>query len=101
MTRVLGLNPGAHTLQGTCTYLIGKGRKRILLDTGEGRPAYPALVKQALAQTGGEGIETVLLTHHHYDHCGGLDDIRREFGAKIPSFKRLEVGCQAPVMEQV
>lgn len=38
--------------------------------TGEGRPGYVKEVKKALAQAGAEGIETVLLTHDHYDHTG-------------------------------
>ena len=39
--RVMALNPSVWTLDGTCTYLIGKGTKRILIDTGEGgSPKY-------------------------------------------------------------
>ncbi|EEY21331.1 conserved hypothetical protein [Verticillium alfalfae VaMs.102] len=72
--RILGGNPGKFTLQGTNTYLLGTGRHRILIDTGEGKPAWAESVKSALEEEKAS-IETVLVSHWHHDHTGGLADI--------------------------
>ncbi|RKP10972.1 beta-lactamase-like protein [Thamnocephalis sphaerospora] len=83
--RVLGLNPGPFTLQGTNTYLVGKGHERILIDTGEGKEGYVALLQSALAENAPDDtpptISRILLTHWHRDHVGGLDDVCRAFPA--------------------
>ncbi|TKA67896.1 hypothetical protein B0A55_09710 [Friedmanniomyces simplex] len=90
--RLLGGNPGKFTLQGTNTYLVGSGARRILIDTGEGNRIWPGTLKEALAaeagtnKSGGEGIviEKVLLTHWHPDHVGGVGDVRALFpGVKV------------------
>ncbi|KAJ1960171.1 hypothetical protein IWQ62_004327 [Dispira parvispora] len=73
--RILGLNPGKFTLQGTNTYLVGTGPKRILLDTGEGKPGYIPLLDAALAHLGNIEISDIILTHWHRDHTGGLSSL--------------------------
>ncbi|KAJ2785117.1 Beta-lactamase-like protein 2 [Coemansia javaensis] len=71
VTRVLGLNPGPFTLDGTNTYLLGEGERRLLVDTGDGaQPRYFELLRECL---GGSGrIDRILLTHWHGDHIGGV-----------------------------
>jgi glyoxylase-like metal-dependent hydrolase (beta-lactamase superfamily II) len=76
------------TLQGTNTYIVGTGEKRLLIDTGEGLPGYVQRLKEAL---GGEGctIEAVLLTHWHSDHVGGVADVKAAFPlARVHKMRR-------------
>lgn len=73
--RILGGNPGKFTLQGTNTYLLGSGKRRILLDTGEGKPAWAASLRSVLEQEKAD-IDIVLLSHWHGDHVGGVGDIQ-------------------------
>ncbi|KAF1830543.1 Metallo-hydrolase/oxidoreductase [Decorospora gaudefroyi] len=72
--RVLGGNPSKFTLQGTNTYIVGRGTKRILIDTGEGKPQWISTLKSVLRKEN-ITIDKVLLSHWHGDHIQGVPDL--------------------------
>jgi len=81
VSTVLGQNPSPFTGPGTNTYLIGTGKRPILLDTGIGLPIYDPLLEKGLQETkGATELQEIILTHVHADHIGGATRVRERFG---------------------
>ncbi|RBR18740.1 uncharacterized protein FIESC28_05881 [Fusarium coffeatum] len=76
--RILGQNTGKFTLQGTNTYIIGTGKQRLIIDTGQGIPKWADLVESTLDK-GSFSLSMVMLTHWHGDHTGGVPDLIRMY----------------------
>ncbi|MDL2222605.1 MBL fold metallo-hydrolase [Bacteroidales bacterium OttesenSCG-928-M11] len=64
-------NPKDNRLRASA--LIEIEGKHILIDCG---PDFRIQMLRVLKQTSFQNIDGVLLTHEHYDHVGGLDDLR-------------------------
>jgi glyoxylase-like metal-dependent hydrolase (beta-lactamase superfamily II) len=60
---------------GNNTWLI-HGREPALVDAGVGRPAH---IDRIAAALNGAPLATVLITHGHDDHVGGLDALRERW----------------------
>ena len=81
VSTVLGQNPGPFTGPGTNTYLVGTGKRPILLDTGIGFDVYDPLLERGLSETkGATELQEIVLTHVHQDHIGGVPNVRKHFG---------------------
>ncbi|TLD33789.1 hypothetical protein PspLS_01223 [Pyricularia sp. CBS 133598] len=85
--RILGGNPGKFTLQGTNTYLVGTGRRRILIDTGEGRSSWITALTRTLREDDAT-VTDVILTHWHPDHVGGVKDVLAQVNADARVHKK-------------
>ncbi|KAF2971995.1 hypothetical protein GQX73_g1590 [Xylaria multiplex] len=74
--RILGGNPSKFSLQGTNTYLVGTGPRRLLIDTGEGKPSWQPALKRVLEEEKAT-VQYALLTHWHPDHTQGVPQLKQ------------------------
>ena len=59
---------------GSNTYVLGRGPKRILLDTAQGEKEWAKNLKDVLEREKAT-VQTCLLSHWHHDHVGGVKDL--------------------------
>ncbi|TVY34620.1 Endoribonuclease [Lachnellula subtilissima] len=87
--RILGGNPGkvieyafasrqreADNVLGSNTYLVGTGKQRLLIDTGEGKPSWIKLLDETL-QKENAIVTKAIITHWHHDHQGGIEHLQQ------------------------
>lgn len=58
-------------------WLLHDGRRALIVDPGDAGPVQRAL------QENGLQLESILVTHHHADHTGGVDALREATGAVV------------------
>lgn len=73
-------NPGPFTLDGTRTWVVGHDRPAII-DPG---PDVERHVRAVVSLVENAERVSVLLTHGHADHAGGLDSLLEKLGAERP-----------------
>lgn len=74
---------GLTDLSDAAVYLARFGDKAALVDAGTGR-AHPQLIKNiAECLKSDAQLEYLLLTHCHFDHAGGAQAVRDEYGCRI------------------
>lgn len=100
VTRILGCNPGPMTLQGTNCHLVGSGKSKILIDTGEHKnEKFLDNLQRHLSQNE-LSLQEIIITHWHPDHTGGIEDIAKISGISlnISKFPRVS-GNDRPLRE--
>lgn len=98
---VLCDNPGPLEGDGTNTWLLrAPGAPRwVVVDPGP--PANPAHTAAVVAACGGpDAIEAILVTHRHYDHTGGLDDLVAATGAPARAWSAQWCRGAAPLQDR-
>ena len=70
-------------LQDNYTYLIinEKNNYACIVDPGDAEPVIDFIQKKNIK------LKFILNTHHHYDHIGGNNDLKKKYKAKIVGFK--------------
>ena len=93
VARVLAPNPSMMTLDGTNTYLIGRGELAVV-DPGPDLPEHVEAIVAALAERG--RLRFACVTHHHDDHLPAARRLRERLGVPIVGH-RLLPGVDRPL----
>lgn len=66
-------------------WLLHDGKRAVVVDPGDAEPVLRTLEAHALQ------LESILVTHHHADHTGGVDVLREATGARVygPATERI------------
>ncbi|MGH2409084.1 MAG: MBL fold metallo-hydrolase [Chloroflexota bacterium] len=101
--------PGIHLIPVPTPYLVGPvncylidGPAPVLVDCGHGMPAAEAALRAALLDLGvaPADLALILLTHHHFDHAGGLGWLRRATTAPVAGHPLNDL-CLRPSLERI
>ena len=71
------------SVEDAAIYLIRFGEKAALIDAGCGSDHDSLVDNISEVLPPGTEIEYLFLTHCHYDHSGGADKVRNQYGCKI------------------
>ncbi|MEY4345778.1 MAG: hypothetical protein RL032_1610, partial [Pseudomonadota bacterium] len=58
-------------------WMLHDGRNALVVDPGDAQPVLQALQRE------GVQLQAILVTHHHFDHTGGIDTLRDATGAAV------------------
>lgn len=58
-------------------WMVHDGHRAVVVDPGDAQPVMQAL------QQNGLRLDAILVTHHHEDHVGGVDELRAATGATV------------------
>jgi glyoxylase-like metal-dependent hydrolase (beta-lactamase superfamily II) len=79
--RVLAPNPGPYTLEGTNTWIVGRGPS-LVIDPGPEDPIHLERVRRVAGP-----VAAILLTHRHPDHALGAAWLGDRTGAPVMAFR--------------
>lgn len=58
-------------------WMLHDAQRAVVVDPGDAAPVFAALSAHSLQ------LDTILVTHHHADHIGGVDTLRDTTGARV------------------
>ncbi|MBN1443979.1 MAG: MBL fold metallo-hydrolase, partial [Planctomycetes bacterium] len=68
-----------------CNVFLAGTRRFVIVDPGPRKEASRRRLMSAVERrlSAGDRLEAVVLTHHHHDHVGALDEVVERFGAPV------------------